>query len=69
MVFSPDEVRLIKQSGRSPEQVLKQFHYFSTGFPYIKLLRPAKITDGILSLNNDEIEAFLEKYASDGKRH
>ena len=48
MVFSPDEVRLIKQSGRSPEQVLKQVHYFSTGFPYIKLLRPAKITDGIL---------------------
>jgi hypothetical protein len=69
MVFSPDEVRLIKQSGRSPEQVLKQVHYFSTGFPYIKLLRPAKITDGILSLNNDEIEVFLEKYASDGKRH
>lgn len=69
MIFSPDEVQLIKQSGRSPEQISKQFPYFSSGFPYINLLRPAKVKDGILCLTNDEIAYFSRKYASARKRY
>lgn len=64
MFFSEKEISQIRQSGRNPETVEKQFEHFKTGFPPIDLARPATKGDGIVSLKDEEVFSLLEMYDS-----
>lgn len=68
--FTEKETDQILSSGRSPEQVAKQFSKFEKGFAPTQLVRPAVKGDGIIVLSDEEIINLLEQYDAylEGKR-
>ncbi len=62
MIFSSQDLKFIQDSGRSAEEILKQFHYFETGFPFLQLVRPAIIGDGIHKIKDEEMVGLLEQF-------
>jgi len=63
MTFSSQDLKFIQDSGRSAEEILKQFHYFETGFPFVQLVRPATLGDGIHKIEDQEMLALLEQFS------
>lgn len=62
--FSKAEIEQIKLNGLSFSDISNQLAIFYKGFNYTHLLKPAIISDGVLSLSENEIEALIEKYES-----
>ena len=62
--FRTEDLELMKQKGISQEVVEKQLNYFRTGFEFANIIRPATIGDGIIKLQDSEIEAFENEYDS-----
>lgn len=56
-MFNKNDLRQIKAKGIELLKIEKQINFFREGFPFIKLIRPATINDGIISLN-DEIRTI-----------
>ncbi len=68
--FTPSDLTFLRQRGSTPEQVEQQLELFSKGFGYADIDRPAVLGDGILKLDDDEIEEFAADYIdmASGKR-
>lgn len=52
----------LEQLGISKEQVAKQIENFEHGFPYLEIVQPATIGNGIIRLENDEVDDLVELY-------
>jgi len=63
-MFSHQDIQQIKSLDINLETIEKQTNYFRTGFPFIKLDRPARIGDGILQFDDHEKEFFVEYFNS-----
>lgn len=63
-MFSHQDIQQIKSLGISLETIEKQSNYFRTGFPFIKLDRPARVGDGILQVDDQEKEFFIRYFNS-----
>lgn len=61
MLSEKDKVQ-IKAKGITLEQVNMQFDRFSNGFPTLAISAPATLGDGIISLNEEEMMSFIERY-------
>ena len=61
-MFSQKDENQIKQRGSNPEVVKKQIENFKKGFPYLKVAEAATVSNGIIKLNNKEVEENAEKY-------
>ena len=46
----------------------KQLKHFQNGFPFIKLIKPAKVSEGIICLNTDSKRKLLSLYEQLGKK-
>ncbi len=66
-MFSERDKEQIKQRGSELSQITRQIEYFKTGFPYIRLIRPAVPGDGLLVLGEDEKNRLREKYEEEAK--
>ena len=56
-----DEVQ-IGNKGIDIQTIRKQIRHFETGFPYISLIRPATVGDGILRFEETDIELFIHLF-------
>lgn len=61
--FLPEDLELMNIKEISQEVVEKQLNYFRSGFEYANIIRPATIGDGIIKLQDSEIEAFENEYS------
>jgi hypothetical protein len=58
----------LKTKGITEEAVAKQLNYFKEGFPYTKVIRAATIGDGIIRLDNDALQRYVQQYEQQSKR-
>lgn len=52
----------IRERGSDPEIVLKQLDHFRNGFPFLQIIKPATIRDGITVLTDDEIAGYCRLF-------
>lgn len=68
MLSSEDKIQL-QQKGISEEQVEAQLKSFREGFPYLKLRAAASVGNGILRLEDEEVQQYIKAwndYKSEG---
>lgn len=58
----------IKDRGSDPETVLKQLDNFRNGFPFLQIIKPAIVGDGITTLTNSEIDEYSRFFEESVKR-
>ena len=61
-IFTGEDLRQIKRYGLTVEKVQKHLHLFRMSPPYLKLLRPCTIEDGIKLINKERMQALVETY-------
>jgi hypothetical protein len=61
-MFNEQDLQQIKIKGIDIQTIEKQFEYFRTGFPWIRLVRPATHGDGIFVFNGEDRNYFLTLY-------
>jgi len=65
-MFSDKDIRQIREKGISDEQLQWQLSVFRKGIAPMKLNRPASIDDGIICLDNQEIDRYISDFDSAG---
>ena len=61
-MFTNKDIAQIENRGSSLPEIEKQIGHFRKGFPYLKVLRPATICDGIIRMDEDKIPEAVKKY-------
>lgn len=61
-MFTEKDILQIKNNGLTVEKVKKQVQNFKDGFPFLQLVKPATIGDGIIKLQNSEVEAYSKLF-------
>lgn len=69
MNFSQEDLRFIEETGRSVNDIVDQFQFFRTGFDYLKLDAPAKIGEGIVQFDKNEVVTLLKTYPKVLEQH
>lgn len=59
MTFSAQDLRQLSESGISKEKVLSQIEFFRTGFPFIALVRPCTLGDGLLTIDPHQFDSLI----------
>ncbi len=62
MNLTETDLSQLKQLGIAREKVEEQVKNFESGFPFLQLSRPAKVGDGIVRLNEPEVEEHKTYY-------
>lgn len=57
--FSHEDLKLILAKGIDPQEVLRQLQIFSRGKKPIRLIRPARLGDGIVQISPEERKRFV----------
>jgi hypothetical protein len=60
--FSQHDLDQFSSLEISPDEVEKQLERFKKGFPFLNILKPARVKDGILQLPDDEINEYIKLY-------
>lgn len=61
-MFNEKDLRELSAHGVSLEKVNEQIENFKKGFPYLSIVRPASIGDGIISYSEKECEQLVAEY-------
>jgi len=61
-MFTGKDIKQIEKQGLIIKEVEKQLERFKQGFPYLNLIKPATIADGIIQLNESEVNAYIKLY-------
>ena len=59
-VFTEQDLRIMKERSIDPETGLEHLEILRQGTPYVKLIRPATIGDGVISIP-DSLRHFHKK--------
>ncbi|MDE5953777.1 MAG: DUF4301 family protein, partial [Duncaniella sp.] len=62
-MLRPEDLELLKSKGISEAEVESQLQRFVTGFPYLKINDAARVGAGIFRLDDEEIDAALERWS------
>ena len=62
-MFTSTDIQQIEQKGIQLSKIEEQICNFRKGFPFMKLLRPATVGDGIIILTEDKIKEVVENYS------
>lgn len=60
--FSKDDIQQLKKHGLSEKQVFQQLETFENGIPFIQVIAPANIGNGIIHLSEEEKNHFISIY-------
>ncbi|MEO9806287.1 MAG: DUF4301 family protein [Reichenbachiella sp.] len=63
-MFTSDQKNFIQSRGSNLHKVEQQIADFQTGFPFLNIIRPATIGDGIIQLSDHQVQSYLEQYES-----
>ncbi|MEA2106275.1 MAG: DUF4301 family protein [Bacteroidota bacterium] len=61
-MFTKKDIKQIEKQGLTIKEVEKQLERFKQGFPYLNLIKPATISDGVIQLDEAEISAYNKLY-------
>ena len=61
-MFTNKDIEQIENRGSNLSEIERQLAYFRKGFPYLKVLRPATVGDGIIRLDEEYISTAVERY-------
>jgi hypothetical protein len=61
-MLTPTDLTQLQSKGITEEQVNQQIENFQQGFPYMKLQRAARVGDGIVKLQSEEVDGFSDYY-------
>lgn len=56
------DLKQLEERGITPQQVEGYMRMFREGFPFLPIERPATVGDGIISLEDDEVDDLVEMY-------
>ncbi|MGB0931461.1 MAG: DUF4301 family protein [Chitinophagales bacterium] len=68
-MFSQKDLKYISQKGISLDTLTTQIRNFQKGFPFMDITKPATINDGILRLNEQQIERCIANFDEKSKHH
>ncbi len=68
-MFSPKDLAYISQKGISNEVLHSQIQNFNQGFPFMDIVRPATIGDGILKIEGSEFSQYLKSFEKNLQLH
>ncbi|MBP8966941.1 MAG: DUF4301 family protein [Paludibacteraceae bacterium] len=63
LLLPSDEI-LLQEKGIGKQQIEEQLHYFETGFPFLKIVAPAVIGNGITIIDDKKGEFYINKWES-----
>lgn len=61
-MFTNKDIQQIENRGSSLPEIEKQIANFKKGFPYLKVLRPATIGDGIIRMDEEKVSATAKQF-------
>ncbi len=61
-MFTNKDIEQISARGSSLQQIENQLTHFRKGFPFLKVLRPATIGDGIIRLEEEKVSAAVKQF-------
>lgn len=61
-MFTAKDIQQIENRGSSLPEIKKQIGYFKKGFPYLKVLRPAIVGDGIIRLDDEKVSEAVKLF-------
>ena len=61
-VFTRTDLEEISARGMTPEEVLSQIRRFEKGIPFVKIVKPCTVNDGISILNSMDIESYVRVF-------
>ncbi len=68
MAFTDQDIRQLNERGITLTEIEKQLTHFREGFPFVKLVKPAKIEDGIIGLDLSEASTLAADYTEHAAR-
>src|SRR5690625_99635 len=60
--FSKEDIEQLKKHGLSEEQVRQQIRTFRKGIPFVNIVKPATLDDGIIDLDKKNKDYFISVY-------
>ena len=69
MIFSANDQEQIINHGLTLQQVEEQIKKFESGFPFIDIVKPAQIDDGIFEYSESDCEEYIHEYENYAKNH
>ena len=69
MNFSQQDINQIEQHGLNIKDINKQIENFKSGFPFVNIIRPAAVNDGIYEYSDSEITKYITEYENYAKTH
>ncbi|RLD62120.1 MAG: DUF4301 domain-containing protein [Bacteroidetes bacterium] len=61
-MWTDKDLKQFSNKGIAKEQVEKQISNFKKGFPYMEITKAAMVGDGLLRLDEEQIEKYIRKY-------
>ncbi|MCQ2223580.1 MAG: DUF4301 family protein [Bacteroidaceae bacterium] len=61
-MITPEDKKQLEQKGITESQIESQLQSFRDGFPYLKLRAAASVGNGILRLEDDEVESYIKSW-------
>lgn len=61
-MFTNKDIGQIEKRGSLLPEIEKQIAHFKKGFPYLKVIRPATIGDGIIRMDEDKVSAAVKQF-------
>jgi len=61
-MFTKNDLEQIINRGSNLQQIEKQLSHFRKGFPYLKVLRPATVGDGIIRLDDARVSSAVTQF-------
>jgi hypothetical protein len=69
-MFTSTDLQLLVKKGIKPDQVHRQLENFRKGFPFISLVKPAVVGDGITLLQDEELDDLVLYFKQESsKKH
>ena len=61
-MFTNSDIKQIEKRGSSIPVIEKQIAHFRKGFPFLKVLRPATIGDGIIRMDEESVSEAVKRF-------
>ena len=66
-MLTKEDLKLLQSKGIDPKTIDIQIENFKKGFPFIRLIKPATIKDGIRSFGPKDIQRLADYYLANYK--
>lgn len=61
-MYQESDLKIFEEMGISTQEIDRQIECYKNGFPYLQLVRPATVDDGIRCFTEEEIAKYVQRY-------